>query len=1238
MADSKDDKPDNVYGRRASIVRVFHVPANIVRHLRHSELAQGGRQSPRPRPSRPIPIATSSMDGGGAGTAGNVARQQQANAELQGKSNNSLEVNGNETAGGPTHRRTVNVMTREVILPNGRATTITTTSTPAPGSIGTDNDEATPSAANKTHHESVPGIPLRRSNTRTPLGGNPVFSSLIPLVAPQQAEHDEQLRQQQKEEPKQQRETQEQLQAEAQSQQATQPWLQFDPYSGGGGGGGEEGSSNTRLEKTFFECRFQDHGLYPVSERSWESSLPDVSGTEGVSEPAGTGMRETTTTTERATKTNTSQGYIHQYQQQQQQQQQQKHPKPAFPPSRHPEDLTIPDQSIELPASPVVYMPPRSASSTPQLIHLHRPRSGSQMTTTATATVTATAAGDDRCCSLTSLSCAAAAGAGMTTLPPLQARRLDDAPGAGLFLAHRGSGRGEDEDSSFDSQEEHDEEVSSGSSTTDSFDLSVPSLSPPVNNIYTNSRSHYSHNYSHASHNHKYTATSLSSFSPPTSPTSISFSSPTSSSSPRHRLKSKSTTRTSKSRTTGTPPPPILLKPFNLEHRSEQLFSVAHLHIILSDAGFLERFRQYVVQYRSRRSAALVGYAVDALKALRAMEWMNAVMRAGLDRDIEEGGLFAGLLSGWNGKDKEQQQQQQQGQQRNNSNNNNTRHSQPDEITTNEPLRQKAAAAFEILARDELPAYITHVWGEIVEASLRQRVMGRMSAHLVERSEGLAEVFCLADPARADCPIVFASEEFHRTTHFGPDHVLGRNCRFLQGPKTNFSATQRISEMMKAALMANNNDQATGGRATPPPAREHYETILNYRRDGLPFMNLVMVTPLLDARGKVRYFLGAQVDVSGLAKDCSGLESLRRLVDREEKDKQVEGAVGCAPEDWRGVKTKTPGVGEAFRSLAEMLSSGEVETVRLCGGRMQSEAQTQSQQHGVNVINSANQPWAAAATPQSSRSIASPTPAKASFREVTDALGNVTISVGAEPTPARSPKHLRNNNSSLPSAGYTSPIANTNHIHNNGGNNNTLKDKRPININNIPPPPPPPPQRPIFQNYLVVRPYPSLRILFASPSLRIPGMLQSQLMSRVGGSQRIKDELEGAFAAGRSVTAKVRWISGGSSSTGSSHEKGKAKVKGTSQAQEDGKNSIRRNRGGEKSASTSTRTSTSTGSTSIASVASVASASSSSCCSASTSTAKEEGVVVQETNTRDGRGGCTAHRYWAHMVKSGCGS
>jgi hypothetical protein len=60
--------------------------------------------------------------------------------------------------------------------------------------------------------------------------------------------------------------------------------------------------------------------------------------------------------------------------------------------------------------------------------------------------------------------------------------------------------------------------------------------------------------------------------------------------------------------------------------------------------------------------------------------------------------------------------------------------------------------------------------------------------------------------------------------------------------------------------------------------------------------------------------------------------------------------------------------------------------------------------------------------------------------------------------------------------------------------------------------------------YILVRPYPSLRILFTSPSLRIPGMLQSSFFSKVGGSPNVREELLRAFMDGRSVTARIRWL------------------------------------------------------------------------------------------------------------------
>lgn len=45
-----------------------------------------------------------------------------------------------------------------------------------------------------------------------------------------------------------------------------------------------------------------------------------------------------------------------------------------------------------------------------------------------------------------------------------------------------------------------------------------------------------------------------------------------------------------------------------------------------------------------------------------------------------------------------------------------------------------------------------------------------------------------------------------------------------------------------------------------------------------------MIAPLCDSRGQIRYHVGAQVDVSGLVKDCTDLESFQQLVmDRNQR-------------------------------------------------------------------------------------------------------------------------------------------------------------------------------------------------------------------------------------------------------------------------------------------------------------------------------------------------------------------
>lgn len=95
-------------------------------------------------------------------------------------------------------------------------------------------------------------------------------------------------------------------------------------------------------------------------------------------------------------------------------------------------------------------------------------------------------------------------------------------------------------------------------------------------------------------------------------------------------------------------------------------------------------------------------------------------------------------------------------------------------------------------------------------------------------------------------------------------------------------------------------------------------------------MNMLMIAPLCDSRGKIRYFIGAQVDVSGLVKDCTDLESLQQLVIREQAEHQDTNG--------RNIDSQQEAKDD-FQDLSEMLNMAELETVRKFGGRMHREYQ-----------------------------------------------------------------------------------------------------------------------------------------------------------------------------------------------------------------------------------------------------------------------------------------------------------
>ncbi len=124
---------------------------------------------------------------------------------------------------------------------------------------------------------------------------------------------------------------------------------------------------------------------------------------------------------------------------------------------------------------------------------------------------------------------------------------------------------------------------------------------------------------------------------------------------------------------------------------------------------------------------------------------------------------------------------------------------------------------------------------------------------LIDRSP-IASV--ISDPRHPDNPIIACNDAFCTLTGYPRDEVLGRNCRFLSGPGTEPWLSEQIRK---------------GVREHKPVLVE----ILNYKRDGTPFRNAVLVAPIYDDGDQnLAYFLGSQVEIDD---DAPAPTSLRRI-------------------------------------------------------------------------------------------------------------------------------------------------------------------------------------------------------------------------------------------------------------------------------------------------------------------------------------------------------------------------
>lgn len=198
--------------------------------------------------------------------------------------------------------------------------------------------------------------------------------------------------------------------------------------------------------------------------------------------------------------------------------------------------------------------------------------------------------------------------------------------------------------------------------------------------------------------------------------------------------------------------------------------------------------------------------------------------------------------------------------------------------------------------------------------SIAQDITGRRDAEqalqLRDRAiQAATQGILITDLAQRDNPIIYVSPGFEKLTGYSAAEVVGRNCRFLQGPGTDRETVARL----RSAI--GNGQSCT-------------VELLNYRKDGTSFWNELSISPVRDEQGRLTHFVGSQMDVTARRK----LEEQLRQVQKMEAVGRLAGGVA---HDFNNLLTIINGYSELIQdSLAPDNPLAEhVEQIKQAGER-----------------------------------------------------------------------------------------------------------------------------------------------------------------------------------------------------------------------------------------------------------------------------------------------------------------
>ena len=163
------------------------------------------------------------------------------------------------------------------------------------------------------------------------------------------------------------------------------------------------------------------------------------------------------------------------------------------------------------------------------------------------------------------------------------------------------------------------------------------------------------------------------------------------------------------------------------------------------------------------------------------------------------------------------------------------------------------------------------------------------SLRLAQRAlEASGNGIVITDCRQADNPIVYVNPAFERITGYSAAEALGRNCRFLHGEERDQAGTHALSEAVR-------------------DSREAKVVVRNFRKDGRPFWNELLIAPVRAEDGTITHFVGVQNDITEQKRAEKNLlhmathDALTGLPNRSLLQDRIGQAIGYADRMRRGM-------------------------------------------------------------------------------------------------------------------------------------------------------------------------------------------------------------------------------------------------------------------------------------------------------------------------------------------------